>query len=180
MATKKAQSSEKTWYALALARITLGLIFLWAFFDKLLGLGHDTCRDPKTAEVVTMCSKAWIKGGSPTYGYLKMAATGPFQGFYNGIANNQFAAFMFMAGLLLIGLALVLGIGMKLATLSGVALVLMMWSVVLPPANNPVLDDHIVYAFVLLALFFGNDNQRLGLGNWWAQQSLVKKLPFLA
>ena len=36
----------KALYALALARISLGLIFLWAFFDKLWGLGFATCRDP--------------------------------------------------------------------------------------------------------------------------------------
>lgn len=177
---KKTKLDDKTWYALALARITLGLIFLWTFFDKLLGLGHETCHDTKTGVVETMCSKAWINGGSPTYGFLKMAASGPFKSFYNSMAENKLIAFIFMLSILLIGIALVFGIAMKLATIGGSILLAMMWSAVLPPENNPILDDHIVYILLILAIFFSNSHQKLGLGNWWAKQPIVKKLPLLA
>jgi hypothetical protein len=40
--------------ALAVLRVATGLVFLWAFLDKLFGLGYAT---PGT--------KAWIAGGSP-------------------------------------------------------------------------------------------------------------------
>ncbi len=182
MATKKktnSSQSDKLWYSIAFMRISLGLIFLWAFFDKLLGLGFATCRDAKTDVVTTMCSKAWVEGGSPTEGFLKFAAKGPLQDFYNNLAGNAVVDFLFMAGLLLIGLALVAGVASKIATLSGSLLLLMMWSAVLLPENNPLLDDHIVYIFALMAIMHSNDNQKLGLGGWWSQQKIVKDYPIL-
>lgn len=179
MAKKKTNQLEKAWLALALGRISLGFIFLWAFFDKLFGLGFATCRDAKTDVVTTMCSKAWVEGGSPTEGFLKFAAKGPFKDFYNGLAGNSFIDFLFMAGLLLIGIALVAGVAVKLAAVSGSILLFMMWTAVLMPDNNPLLDDHIVYIFVLLAIMYTNENQKLGLGSWWAKQDIVKNYPIL-
>jgi thiosulfate dehydrogenase [quinone] large subunit len=166
-------------YFLALARITLGFTFLWAFFDKLFGLGFATCRDPKTEVVTNMCSKAWINGGSPTAGFLKGATRGPFESFYQSLAGNGFIDVLFMAGLLLIGLALIAGIGMRIATISGTLLLLMMWSATLLPENNPVIDDHIIYSLVLLTLLAANSEQKWGLRGWWVNQSLVKRFPVL-
>ena len=41
---------------------------------------------------------------------------------------------------------------MRLAAISGALLYVLMWTVVLPPENNPVLDDHILGAITLVAL----------------------------
>jgi len=180
MANKKGGSSLKSAYAVAVLRIGLGIIFLWAFFDKLFGLGFSTCRDAKTNVVSTVCSKAWLKGGSPTDGFLKFGAKGPFADFYHGLAGNKPIAWLFMAGLLLIGLALVLGIGVKIAVITGSVLLFMLWTAVLPPATNPVLDDHIIYIFALIVILTSNQNQKIGLGEWWAKKDIVKKLPILA
>lgn len=177
MATKR--QTSKGMLALALARISLGLIFLWAFFDKLIGLGFATCRDTKTDVVTQMCSKAWLEGGSPTLGFLKFGTKGPLADFYQSLAGNNFVDALFMSGLLLIGIALVFGIGMKLATTTGSLLLLMMWSAALLPENNPILDDHIVYIFVLLALGATNKEQVFGLRSWWVKQSVVKRFPIL-
>lgn len=173
------KSNDKGMLALALARISLGLIFLWAFFDKLFGLGFATCRDAQTDVVTNMCDKAWVNGGSPTEGFLNFATKGPLEGFYQGLAGNGFVDLLFMGGLLLLGIALVFGIGMRLATVGGALLMLMMWSAALPPENNPLLDDHIVYALLLVSLLYTNDQQRLGLRSWWVKQPLVKRLPIL-
>ena len=54
-------------YVWAITRISLGLIFLWAFLDKAFGLGR-----------ATPAENAWIDGGSPTAGFLSNAPTGPF------------------------------------------------------------------------------------------------------
>lgn len=175
----KKQKEDKSLYAWALARISLGLILLWAFFDKLIGLGFTTCRDAKTDAVTVMCENAWVEGGSPTTGFLKFAAKGPLEGFYSSLAGNTLVDILFMAGLFLIGFALVLGIGMKIATLSGVLLMLMMWSAVLPGENNPVLDDHIINIIILIGLLLANDRQKWGLRNWWVKQPLVKRYPVL-
>lgn len=179
MATKQAKLNDKSLYFWAMARITLGLIFLWAFFDKLFGLGFATCRDASTDTVATMCSKAWLEGGSPTVGFLKFGTKGPFESFYQGLAGNGLIDVLFMAGLLLIGFALVAGIGMRVASVTGALLMLMMWSAALLPENNPILDDHIVYALVLLGLGAANSRQVWGLRGWWVKQPLVKRLPML-
>ena len=45
--------------ALAVLRIAMGFLFLWAFLDKTFGLHY-----------ATPSAKAWIHGGSPTKGFL--------------------------------------------------------------------------------------------------------------
>ena len=184
MATKKAKKGTVQFKIWAALRILIGLIFLWAFMDKMFGLGYATCRtvdmESKTESVNVLCEKSVAKGGSPTTGFLKFAAKGQLQDFYNDLAGNTVVDFLFMAGLLLIGLALVLGIGVKVAAVSGIVLLMMMWSAVLPPENNPILDDHIVYSVVLLGILVTNGNQVWGLGKWWQSQDLVKKFPVLA
>jgi len=164
--------------ALALLRIAFGLTFLWAFFDKLLALGYHTGYG-QDGTLDRFGDAAWINGGSPTEGFLKFAADGPFKGFYNSIGGTFWADWLFMLSLLGIGLALTLGIGMRVAAAAGLVLYLMMWSVVLPPENNPVLDDHILGAIsmVVLAAFSAGDTW--GLGKTWASTKLVKDVPVL-
>jgi thiosulfate dehydrogenase (quinone) large subunit len=164
--------------ALALVRIGFGLTFLWAFFDKLLALGYATGR-ADNGTVDRFGNAAWIHGGSPTKGFLAFGADGPFKGFYNNIAGATWADWLFMAGLLGIGLALTFGLGMRVAGVAGVVLYLMMWSVVLPPANNPVLDDHILGALTVAALVLTYAGDTWGLGKVWAKTTLVKRFGWL-
>ncbi len=169
--------------ALAAVRIAFGLTFLWAFFDKLLALGFSTGRsvNPESgAETVDRFGDAaWINGGSPTEGFLKFGADGPFKGFYNDIAGTPVANWLFMLGLLGIGLALTLGIGMRLGTAAGALMYVLMWTVVLPPENNPVLDDHILGALTLIALGALHAGNTWGLGRAWSQTNLVRSAPIL-
>ena len=159
--------------ALAALRIAFGLTFLWAFFDKLFALGFSTGRsvNPETGveTVDRFGDAAWINGGSPTEGFLKFGADGPFKGFYNDIAGAAWADWLFMLGLLGIGLALTLGIGMRIAAAAGALLYVLMWTVVLPPENNPVLDDHILGAITLIALGALHAGNTWGLGKVWSQ-----------
>ncbi len=127
-----ARSATAAGYILAGIRIALGFVFLWAFFDKLFGWGF-----------ATIPAKSWINGGSPTQGFLS-GSKGPFSGFYHTIAGTTFANVMFMAALAAIGTALILGIGMRLATIGGAVLTIMMWAAVLPPTSNPILDEHLI------------------------------------
>lgn len=175
---KKQKDSSRADYVWATLRITLGLTFLWAFIDKLLGLGFATCRD-EAGVVAVACEKAVVSGGSATSGFLKFATTGPLSEFYQSLAGNPVVDFLFMTGLLGIGVALTLGIGMRIATVSSVALLLMMWSAALLPENNPLLDDHIVYSIAIVGLLLVNNRQKLGLGQWWSKTRLVKKYSFL-
>jgi thiosulfate dehydrogenase [quinone] large subunit len=169
--------------ALAVLRIAFGLTFLWAFFDKLLALGFSTGRsvDPNTgAETVDRFGDAaWINGGNPTLGFLKFGADGPFKDFYNSIAGDAWTNWAFMLALLGIGLALTLGIGMRIACAAGALLYLMMWTVALPPENNPVLDDHILGAITMVVLAATSAGMTWGLGRRWAATEQVKRNTFL-
>jgi thiosulfate dehydrogenase [quinone] large subunit len=162
------QSSTAVRYLLAAIRLALGWIFLWAFLDKAFGLGHDTTT-----------AKSWLNGGSPTKGFLGSAAKGPFTGFYHSIAGTGPADVLFMTALLAIGVALVLGVGIRLAAAAGALLTVMMWTVVLPPASNPFMDDHLVYAAVLVVLALLGAGNTLGFGRLWASTPLVRRAAWL-
>ena len=84
-----------------------------------------------------------------------------------------------MIGLLGVGLGLMLGVAMRITTVSGVAMLIMMWSAVLPPANNPFMDDHIIYALTLVLLRLAGAGSMLGLGKGWNQLDIVKRHGFL-
>jgi thiosulfate dehydrogenase [quinone] large subunit len=155
-------------YVAAGVRIALGFVFLWAFVDKVFGFGYAT---PEKA--------AWINGGSPTKGFLANGATGPFTDFYHSIAGTTWANWMFMVGLAGIGIALVAGVGLRIAAVAGSVLLVMMWSVVLPPENNPFMDDHLIYAGTLILLALLSAGDTLGLGRLWARTALVRKAPWL-
>ena len=163
---------------LAALRIAFGLTFLWAFFDKLLALGFHTGYG-QDGKLDRFGDAAWINGGSPTEGFLKFGADGPFKGFYNSIGGTFAADWLFMLGLLGIGLALTLGVGVRLAAACGALLYLLMWTVVLPPENNPIIDDHILGALTLVALAMLNAGDTWWLSRWWSGTSLVKRAPIL-
>ncbi|GGR94072.1 membrane protein [Micromonospora fulviviridis] len=168
--TRDAETTRQkaTRFVFAGLRIALGWTFLWAFLDKMFGLGHET-----------VAKNAWINGGSPTKGFLTFGAAGPFKGFYNEIAGAAWADWLFMLGLLGIGVALLLGIGTRVAAVAGGLLLVMMWTAVLPPENNLFMDDHLIYAGLLAGLALVNAGDTLGLGRVWAKLPIVQRLPWL-
>jgi thiosulfate dehydrogenase [quinone] large subunit len=152
---------------LAGIRMMLGFIFLWAFLDKMFGLGFATAS-----------AKSWLNSGNPTAGFLG-SSKGPFSGFFHAIAGTTFANVMFMGGLLAIGTALILGIGMRLAAAGGALLTVMMWAAILPPTSNPIMDDHLIYAAGLIVLALLDAGNTAGLGRPWASTALVQRAPWL-
>lgn len=129
-----------TWLVL---RLAMGLIFLWAFVDKLLGLGFATKPE-----------NAWLSGGSPTAGFLLNATRGPLETLFKGLAGIQIVDWLFMLGLLFVGLTLLVNRFVFWGAVAGGVMLLLMYLAVLPPANNPFIDDHIVYILVLILLAF--------------------------
>src|SRR4029453_10953414 len=157
----------------AVFRVVLGFEFLWAFLDKTFGLGY-----------ATPAARAWINGGSPTKGFLSRVAVGPFQDTFHAWAGAAWADWLFMVGLLAIGIALILGIGLRIAAVSGTLMMLLMWAAEWPLAKvtsagepsmsvNPIVDYHIIYALALIALALTFAGHTWGLGKRWA------KLPFV-
>ena len=120
-------------------RLVMGFIFLWAFFDKTFGLGF-----------ATEASNAWIRGGSPTTGFLANAVRGPFVDFFHSLAGVPAVDWLFMLGLLGVGLTLVFNRFVRTGALAGALMMLLMYLALLFPENNPIIDEHIVYILVLL------------------------------
>jgi thiosulfate dehydrogenase [quinone] large subunit len=163
----RVRPGETARYVWALARLGLGWAFLWPFLDKTFGLHHQT-----------PSAKAWIHGGSPTAGFLSGAA-GPIAGFYRSFAGAGWANWGFMLGLICIAVALLSGVGMRIAAVSGAVLLVLMWSASFPPQDDLFLDNHIIYALVLLGLAVVGAGNTLGLGRWWTTTSLVRRHPWL-
>lgn len=164
--------------ALAFLRVSMSFVFLWAFFDKTFGWHYTTALGPT--------SKAWINGGSPTKGFLSHVEVGPFQSWFRSIAGTTWADWLFMLGMLGIGLALLTGIGMRLGALGGAVLMGFMWFSEFPPAQhdstgaatgstNPVTDYHFIYAVVLIVLALTYAGNTWGLGRFWARIPFVNK-----
>ena len=66
--------------------------------------------------------------------------------------------------------------------LTGVMMLGFMYAAVAPwvwGSLNPVVNEHLVYALVLILIPLTSAGDTLGLGRWWKGLGLVKKLPFL-
>jgi thiosulfate dehydrogenase [quinone] large subunit len=73
----------------------------------------------------------------------------------------------------------VAGIAMRLAAAAGVVLLVLMWSAVLPPANNVFMDDHLIYALLLIGLALVGAGNTIGFGRQWSKTPLVERFPIL-
>ncbi len=166
-------------FTLFLLRIAIGFFFLWAFLDKLFGLGYST-----------PTSKAWINGGSPTKGFLGNVTVGPLQSQYHSMAGTWWADWSFMIALALLGVALILGIALRPAAVGGTILLAMMWLAVYPPAKfdatgaptmstNPFVDDHVLEALIIIVLAATNAGLFFGLSGVWRRMPLIRRAHWL-
>lgn len=129
----------------------MGWLFLWGFLDKLFGLGFATCRDRATGVVNYLCDNAWLNGGSPTSGFLTNSTKGPFVDFFQNLAGNPITDWLFMIGLAAVGLSLIFGVLVKLGGYAGALMMILMYLAgSIWPANNPFLDQHLIYALLLV------------------------------
>src|SRR6476620_2753105 len=152
---------------LAVLRIMFGFYFLWAFLDKTFGLGF-----------ATPAAKAWIAGGSPTKGFLSSADVGPFTTAFHAIAGTWWADWLFMLGLLGVGVAVTLGVALRISAVAGSLMLLLMWLAEFPLARfaidgtpsastNPLIDYHVIYAIALVVAAVTYAGNTWGLGRWW-------------
>ncbi|ARP74542.1 DoxX family membrane protein [Streptomyces pluripotens] len=162
-------------YALAGLRLLLGFVFLWAFLDKTFGLGY-----------ATPSGKGWLDGGSPTKGFLGSVAAGPMESTYHAWAGEAWADWLFMLGLLGMGVALIAGVGVRIAAASGTVMMALMWLAEWPPAKhlsdgsrsmstNPFADYHVIYAIALIAVAAAGAGATWGLGRMWARLPFVSR-----
>ena len=144
---------------LGVVRILIGFYFLWAFADKLFGLGYSTPSE-----------RSWLNGGSPTAGFLGGSIEGgnPFAGVWQ----------LFMVGLFAIGVAFLLGIGMRIAAASGFVMYMLMFLAAFPLVTNPIIDDHVIVGVLMLAMAGLAAGDHLGLGRQW-RELVGRKAPYL-
>lgn len=155
-------------------RILTGFVFLWAFLDKTFGWGY-----------ATGSGKGWIDGGSPTKGFLSGVVAGPLQSTFHGMAGDAWVNWLFMLGLLAIGVAVMAGVALRFAAVVGTVMMALMWAAEWPPAQhlstgapsmspNPLVDYHVLYAAVLIALAVGHAGRVWGLGRGWERTAIVR------
>ncbi|MFE6996576.1 DoxX family membrane protein [Microbacterium sp. NPDC057659] len=156
---------------LGVLRIALSWQLLWSGLDKVFGLG-----------LATEPGKAVINGFSPTRGYLEFGLdpAGFAFGALHPIAGHPVVDVLFLLGTVGAGLALLLGVGVRIAGLGAAAFMLLLWVSAFPLANNPFLDEHLFAVAAALLLAFSPAGDHLGLGRWWRSTPLVKRFGWLA
>jgi thiosulfate dehydrogenase [quinone] large subunit len=166
-------TTERGRVALAVLRIATGFIFLWAFLDKTFGLGFST-----------PVERAWINGGTPAQGFLTSpSVTGPLTDFFAGLAT-PLVDVLFMLAMLGIGVAVILGIGLRVSAVVGTGVMLLMYLAEWPftagaESTNPLVDYHIVYALALIAIACLSAGDTFGLGRAWCRLTIVQKQRWL-
>ncbi len=166
-----ATSSNATSSLLPLQQISLGMLrlgFGWALFwsgiDKVFGLGFATTPE-----------KSVLAGVSPTKGFLLgLEPDAPAAALLKPLAGHPVADALFLLGTVGAGLALLLGIGTRIAAIGGGVLMLQIWFASLPLAYNPFLDQHLFYAAAALSVLAFDSGRYLGLGNAWRSLPLVR------
>ena len=149
---------------LAVSRIMLGWIFLWSFLDSMFGLGFSTEREA-----------AWINGGSPAAGWLEHGTYGPLAPMFEAMAGSAVVDTLYMIAMLGMGLALILGIGLRVNAVLGSLVVVMMWAGGLLPENNPIVTYHLLYAVLFVTYALGDAGHTWGLGRRWEQLEVVRR-----
>ena len=131
------------------------------------------------AGITKVLNPAWS-----AQGYLKGAKT--FPGFYQWLLQPDILPiinFINEWGLTLLGVSLILGIGVRLSSIFGAVLMLLYYFPILDfPYPNPhsyVVDEHIVYALVLLLLAGLRAGRVWGLENWCSNLPICAKFPRL-
>ncbi len=135
-------------YLISSLRLSIGFIFIWAFLDKTFGLGF-----------ATTSAKAWINGGSPTTGFLSFAVKGPFADIFHSLAGVALVDWLFMLGLLFVGVTLLTKKLVEYGCMAGILMLLLMYLALVLPENNPIVDEHIVYIIVLLLVAIKSEDK---------------------
>jgi len=148
-------------FTLLFLRLSLGWVFLYAGLTKVL-------------------NPNWSAAG-----YLKAAKTFPelYQWFASA-ENIGWVNFLNKWGLTLVGAALILGIGIRIASWAGAALMLLYYFPVLTfpkiGANSYIVDEHIVYISIFLVLGALGAQSSWGIYSWLKAKGLEQKIPWLA
>jgi thiosulfate dehydrogenase [quinone] large subunit len=160
----------------ALLRIGLGLLYFWAFISQGFGVAYTNTETTAPGQPVEYgwhfsydADAGWITSGfahSPTGAYIDKTH-GPLAWIVQDlpVGVDDFGWMFAIGGL---GIALTLGICMRIAGWGGFALNILIWFSGFPPSGNPLIDgDHMAFALSVLLLMYLHADNRFGLGRWW-------------
>ncbi len=107
---------------------------------------------------------------------------GPLKPFFAAIASPA-SDVLFMAGMLGIGAAVMLGIGLRISAVAGTVILVLMYLAEWPfiadsGSTNPAVDYHIIYALALIVIATLAAGDTFGFGRPW--KHLVRRAPWLA
>jgi thiosulfate dehydrogenase [quinone] large subunit len=152
---------------LAVLRIMLGWMMIWGFLDKMFGLGFET-----------PAGSGWIDGTSPS-SFVVYVTGGIFKDLYTSLAGNTFIDILMMSGMLILGITLIFGFASKLTTIATCMFMLVMYSLHVPPTDNPVVDYHLVFIGMMVAIYLLGGFERISVCQRWKEWSLVRRFPIL-
>ena len=144
---------------LFLLRLGIGWVFFYAGWLKVI-----TYFTP---------AKDWTAAGF--LGHLE----GPFAGLFSGMAGNTLINYLNAYGLLLVGVALLLGVLVRWSAFWGIVLMVLYYLAGFPPENAFVVDQHIIYILVLVVLSAVGAGRNLGLDSSLENSGVVKSNPWL-
>lgn len=137
-------------YAITALRIGMGWLFFYAGITKVL-------------------NPAWS-----ALPYISSAKS--FAGFYQWLSQPEYIGLvnqMNMWGLTLLGVSLILGAGVRISSIFGAVLMLLYYFPVLsfpyPNAHSFIVDEHIIYALVLIFFSLANVGKIYGLDGYLAR-----------
>lgn len=117
-------------------------------------------------------------------GYLNNAKT--FAGLFAWFASPSILPitnFINEWGLTLLGVSLILGVGVRLSSVLGAALMMLYYFPILefpyPNTHSYIVDEHIIYALALLVLAALKAGRIWGLENWCSRLPICSKFPRL-
>ena len=155
--------------AIAVGRVVVGIIFLWAGLEKVIGEGFTTWSAAGFLKFGTAGTLAWpFVSGTPAEGTVY----NPTHDFWVNLAANDGAMtlinYLVMIGEVGIGIALILGIATRFASLMGTLMMLLFFLAAWDFAFG-IVNQHLTYAVVTLGLGI------VGAGRYYGLDASVGK-----
>ena len=153
--------------AIAFGRITIGIIFLWAGLEKIIGEGLGTWTAAGFLEFATTGTLGWpFVSGEIAEGTV----FNPTHDFWVALAANEAAMtiidYLVPLGQVAIGVSLILGLFTRLGSTMG-ALMMLFFFVAAWDFAYGVVNQHLAYAVVTLGLGI------VGAGNYYGLDAVV-------
>ena len=146
-------------WSLLFLRLGLGWYFMYAGWTKVI-----TFFTP---------AKDWTAAG------FLGAAQGPFATFFKPMIGSVLIDYLNAYGLLLIGIALLVGIFVRWASFWGAVLMILYWAAAYPAEHALFVDDHIIYALAFIVLGTLSAGHYLGIDDYLEKTNVYKKHKFL-